>query len=677
MKKSVLAVFLALALLLIGTQTALAADVFKFETRKAEIFEGETFETVLSREGNPAEDGELTYKVTNEKVATVDENGVITAVSKGTTTVKAVLKGEKRSWTAEMTVSVLRAVTKVTLNTTKMNVYQPTDEKVSGLLREETQYDVILIAAGKSMSLNTTCTPETANNRKVTYTSTDEGVVKISGNNMRALQAGECDLTVASVQNPEVTETYHVLVVQPVTKINITSDSKTVNAGEKITLTATCEPDNASITQVTWTSKNEKVATVDENGVVTGVSKGGAAIVATATDGSGRLATFNVTVTQKPTSVTLKETGTFEVVAGRTKQLHYSVLPATANDRTVSWESSDESIATVNSYGVVTGVKRGSCEILVTCNGDVTVQTSIQVDVVQLVTSIKGNPAEVSLEVNTTAQLGWTVEPADASNPAVTFTTSNKNVATVDESGVVTGHKRGTANIYVKATDGSGRTGTIKVTVIQPVQGMNIQYDVYHIQLNGNLNVRAQIQPSDANNKNVHFTIADESIATVKDKGSMGNVRGKKTGNTIVTAVTEDGGFTDTAEIRVADFNRAVVVDDLYLEGQNVRMVFRNRSNFTVDRIYFTVTMYDGNGDPLVCNTDGESNYFTGMYKYEVGPEGVTQHYVFTFENYVQPTTTIGAVTVAITGWRDLEGYTRNIKEDFRPSLSYQRFVQK
>ena len=71
------------------------------------------------------------------------------------------------------------------------------------------------------MELQATCTPSDASNRKVSFTSTDEGILKAGNTSARAMQAGECDLIVASVQNPEVQEIYHVLVTQPVTKVTV------------------------------------------------------------------------------------------------------------------------------------------------------------------------------------------------------------------------------------------------------------------------------------------------------------------------------------------------------------------------------------------------------------------------------------------------------------------------
>ena len=664
-----------LALLLLAAATALGADAFRFETKNVTLFEGESAQPVLIRQGAAAEEGELTFTVGKPNILSLGEDGAVTGLSKGDSLLKATLKIGRKTWTATTMVKVLRAVTKVTLSTGKLQIYDPTHPEISGLLEQEPEGNVILLAAGKSVTLSATCTPADASGKKVTYTSSDEGVLKINGNTAKAQQAGECCLTVSSVQNPEVQEQWHVLVTQPVTKLTVTAPGgKTVAVGDSIALGVEYTPRNATMKAVEWSSKNTDVATVDADGVVTGLRKGTVAIQAKALDGSGKTASATITVAQMPTAIEVRESSVY-VATGQNAYVHASVLPQSANDRNVTFTSTNPAIATVSASGQVRGVRRGECEIIVTARGNSAVTASIPVQVIQKVTNITFTGQPVSLPVRTTAQLTWTVEPADASIQEVTFSSSNRNVATVDENGVVTGYTRGTATITAAATDGSGRRGQVRVTVTQPVEGVSIQYGVYHVQLEGGMNVKAVISPSNANNQNVHFTVGDSGIATVTDKRNIGHVRGWRTGATTITGTTEDGGYSASAEIRVADFNRAVVVDDVYIENEKIRLVFRNRSDFSVDRVYFTVETWDAGGEPLVCNSDGVSASFDGCYRLQLDPDDRTEHYRFDFDNFVQPMEPIGTVRVTITSWRDTEGYTRNIPEDVQPSQTYHRFL--
>ena len=124
----------------------------------------------------------------------------------------------------------------------------------------------------------------------------------------------------------------------------------------------------------------------------------------------------------------------------------------------------------------------------------------------------------------------------------------------------------------------------------------------------------------------------------------------------------------------MADYNRAVVVDDVYLEGENIRLVLRNRSDFPIERVKFIAELWDVDGNPLVCNTDGVSTYFNGAYRLELLPEEWTEHYRFDFDDYVQPTVSIGAVRITVVSWTDFEGYTRDIPEEHRPTQMFRRW---
>lgn len=676
MKKKLIWMLVLTMLMTLTTGAAPAEDVFKFESKEVSVFEGETFELepLLIREGNPAT-GDLSWKSASPKVASVADDGTVTAIKKGSAAITVKMTAGKKTWKANITVNVLRRVTDVTLNTNQLTVYQPTDPQVGEFLAEDTEFPVILLPAGKSADLKVTVTPSDASSKKVTISSSDEGVLKISGTTMKAIQAGKCDLTIASQQNPEVAEIFRVLVTQPVTKVIVTADGKAVRVGETLQLHASCEPGNATITAVTWSSRSPKIAEVNDNGTVTGLKKGSAEIIAKAADGSGKSGAFTVTVEQQPTGITIAES-TLNLVAGKSGQLHATVTPSDANDKSLSWFSSDESIATVNSQGKVTALRRGECTVTAVCNADPDLTASAEINVIQQVTAIRFNDANLSIPVRSGYQLSWTVEPADATIQDVTFSTNNKKVATVDADGYVTAGSRGSAVITAKATDGSNKQAQIKIQVYQPVEGVSIQYPVYHIQKEGQLNVKALIQPSDANNIAVEWSIDDESVATVKGNGkNIGTVRGRKNGTTTLTATTVDGGFTATAEIRVADFNRAVVVDDVYLEKEQIRLVFRNRERFAVSKVYFKVECYSVTGDPIMCNTDGKSSSFTGYYDLELLPDECTEHYRFTFDNYVRPVDPICGMNVYITGWKDTEGYTRNIPEEAWPMRGFYRYL--
>lgn len=656
---------------------AMAANVFLFTTKSVQLFEGQTYQTEVRREGNYDGDGEVVYAATKTNVATVSEDGIITAVGKGTTEVTAsLMRNGKRVGQTKMTVQVLRAVQKVTLNTVKLSVYDPDYPSVASLLKAPTENQVLVIPAGTAVPLAATCTPEDASSKKITYTTSDAGVARISGTSLKAVQRGECDLTVQSAQNPEVTETFRVLVIQPVKKITIDAGDKKVAAGSRMELDAICAPDNASITEVTWSSKNPNIATVDESGMVTGVKKGTASIVATAADGSKVTGTVMITVTQPVTSINITQAD-IPVVVGRTAQAKIQVLPAEANDKTVTWSTSDTSIATVRN-GQITGVKAGICTVTCTSNSNPEVSATATVTVSQLVTKIVNvnDPSELTLKTGESGQLKWSVQPDDATNKGLTFKSQAPKVATVDANGVVTAVGRGVATITATAQDASKRQGNIKVTVIQPVTGVSMQRDLYYVQRGGASNVRAVVQPKNANNQKVIWSSADDRIASVRSNGTItGLVSGITSGMTTVYAYTDDGGFTASTQIRVGDFNEAVMVESLEVNANNeIRIVLRNMSQeLTLENVHYKIECFDYDGNPMICNQDGESTFFEGDYPFVLNPYERTTHGAFRFRNYVIDQS-LGSVVLTILNWKDSDGYTWYIPEDDQIRTMWTRY---
>lgn len=184
-------------------------------------------------------------------------------------------------------------------------------------------------------------------------------------------------------------------VVKP-TRIEISGTTE-VEVDKTIQLTAKVKPDNTTDKTVTWTSSNTSRATVDTNGNVRGIKEGTVRITAKCGDKSSYI---NINVKAKPvinvTSLTL--TGENQVEVGKTIQLTATVRPNNATDKTVTWNSSDTRIATVNNNGVVKGEKEGTVTITARCNG-VSPQT-LTITVKKSKVSLKDKPAVKVKEVD-------------------------------------------------------------------------------------------------------------------------------------------------------------------------------------------------------------------------------------------------------------------------------------
>ena len=253
----------------------------------------------------------------------------------------------------------------------------------------------------------------------------------------------------------------------PVTGVTLDQTTLTKTAGDPaVTLHETVLPSNATNKAVTWTTSSAAVATVTA-GVVNFTGAGTATITVTTADG-GKTATCAVTVTAATvpvSSVSLDQTNLTKNAGDPAVTLTATVLPGNATNPAVSWSTSNASVATVTN-GVVSFTGAGTATITVTttdggktatCAVTVTAATvpvsSVSLDQTNL-TKTAGDPA-----VTLTA----TVLPGNATNPAVSWSTSNASVAIVTN-GVVNFTGAGTATITVTTADG-GKTATCAVTV--------------------------------------------------------------------------------------------------------------------------------------------------------------------------------------------------------------------
>lgn len=226
----------------------------------------------------------------------------------------------------------------------------------------------------------------------------------------------------------------------------------------------------------------------------------------------------------------------------------YNVLPENVYNKNVSFESADTSIATVDANGVVTGVSVGETVITVTTeDGGFTGTCTVNV-FNRAVAGVTLEPAEAEIVAGSSTRLSATVFPKDASNKNVIYSVDNENILSVEQNGKVTGLSAGTATVTVTTEDG-GFTASAEITVLSgAVTGVSISPKSAVVGAGDTVRFTAEIQPSNAANKNLSWSVSDEAIASVDGQG---NVTGLSQGTATVTVTTADGGFTASAEITV------------------------------------------------------------------------------------------------------------------------------
>ena len=297
----------------------------------------------------------------------------------------------------------------------------------------------------------------------VTWKSSNSSVATISASGrVQAVAAGTAVITAAhkgSGKTAKCTVTVTEAKI-PVSKVTLNTNAIKWPVGRSGSFTATVLPSNATNKAVAWKSSNTKVATVSSTGKLTAVAPGTATITCTAQDGSGKYATCKVTVKSNTevSNITLSATATSIYINNHA----YIKATTTPAGKAVTYASSNTSVATVSSKGVVTGKSAGSAVITVKDSAGAVKKT-----ITIRVTAAPGGYVNLS---NTTASV-----PVSKSfylksyTSGTTWTTSDPSVATISSQGYLLAKKEGVAIITAKAS-GKVRTCAVTVTQAAPVR---------------------------------------------------------------------------------------------------------------------------------------------------------------------------------------------------------------
>ena len=313
---------------------------------------------------------------------------------------------------------------------------------------------------GETDRLMATVNPYNATDKSLYWYSSDPLVAAVNANGTVQARGKGVAVVTAETQVGGLKATCAVTVAIRAAGVRLNKTQLALGVGEAEALTAEVIPSQAANQRVSWSTNNPAVATVSD-GLVTGVAAGAATITVTTQDGN-KTATCAVTVANIAVSSMSLNRQTMSLPIGSQEQLTHTILPANATNKSVSWSTSDASIATV-SNGTVRGVAAGSATIIVTTSdGGKTATCAVTVNTVS-VTGVSLNKTTANITVGGTETLTATVAPSNATNKSITWSTSNASIATVSN-GLVTGVSAGTANITVTTLDGN-KTASCVVTV--------------------------------------------------------------------------------------------------------------------------------------------------------------------------------------------------------------------
>ena len=344
------------------------------------IVVGQTLQLYANIQPSNAADQSVTWQSSDPDVASIDGNGLVTAHATGQTTITVQTNDKGYTATTRITVADPVRVTGVSLSCG--------DPQPVG-----TQGSPKALAQGTSLQLTASIQPENATNRGLTWSVSDPEVLQVTDyGKVYAAGSGSAKVTVTTADG-KYTADFWINVPDkdyPVRGVSLNYNAATIYMGEAgVKLEAAVSPSYATNPSVTWSSDNEAVARVDQNGQVTPVSEGYATITVTAQENSAMRATCRISVQSQRTRVTgiSFAQATMDVGLYGTITLQPVIAPADATDQTVSWTSSNTTVATVSRTGVVTALNIGQATITAT-------------------TQDGGFEAEITIYVSSTASVG-------------------------------------------------------------------------------------------------------------------------------------------------------------------------------------------------------------------------------------------------------------------------------
>lgn len=418
-----------------------------------------------------AYDKTILWTSENKDIATVDENGMITTVGKGTTYIyaKCLSGGYGRDGAGTPAVGMIKVV--VGGDTLSLSMTPERSE----------------VYPGESVTYKATLAPDTAFEGNVTYESDnafvtidETGVATVAENATAGLATITATMTMADGKTTYTAQSL-LYIKTPVNSVKFEKEKMTIYLDEDYNL-APIFNEGLSIpsdTSITWSIKDPSIVTVDSYGKMHAAKLGTTWVYATTYN--GKRAEILVKVIAAPKEIKLNKEE-ITCYTGNVQNISYTFNPTYTTETGVTWTTSDSKVAYYDTYtNKIIPVGGGTCYITVTANDKHfgVVSDKVKVTVRQKPTGIVMKDSKLSKKVGNMFKMNATVLPANAFNTAVYWTSTNPAIASVDEFGVVTCHKKGRATII--AITGNGYTAKCKVKVTGKAKKKGVMYGITNV----------------------------------------------------------------------------------------------------------------------------------------------------------------------------------------------------
>ena len=496
---------------------------------------------VVTLEPENVTNSTITWTSSDENIANVDGMGQIWPRNLGSTLITAT------------TVNGLTA-------TCELTVGDHAVEYPTGIILSQSNI-VMYLDETQGTMLSYSLEPGGVTESNVIWASADESIAYVDAYGWVIPRGvGSTVITATTVNGLEAT--CYVIVEAPREKlpesITFGFSSASMNVGEQLQLQVMVEPAEASAAIMTWTSSDPNVASVDENGVVTGHYPGYTQIVATTVN--GLMATCDLMVkamTLEPQEIhlNLSDAG---LNISETLQLVATVGPEYATDQSVTWTSSDESVAVVDANGLVTPANVGQTVIYArTVNGleAMCLVTVFSGDEMPAVESMKMSIVQAIMNVGSTLRLYVQTTPAEAIGCALTWTSSNPQIASVDGLGNVSALNIGETIITARADNGVEARCLLMVgkDVMLP-EWIILDYNSLNLMTGESRQLIPTLGQATDEFSQVYWRSSNNKIATIDDSG---HITANTPGIALMTATTVNG-HEATCMVYVASTDVAV-----------------------------------------------------------------------------------------------------------------------
>ncbi|NLJ95915.1 MAG: hypothetical protein GX321_02075 [Clostridiales bacterium] len=500
-------------------------DTVALDEKETTIYVGQTKRLNYSVLPINASRNAVTWSSTNPSVASVDATGRVSAKQVGQAVI--ILKSLDGGHSAYCTVTVRQIAEGIKFAQTEL-------ELTTGQVHE-IEYNLI---------------PNNATDANVVWESSDTKVIMVNEKGEVTAKGPGVAFVIARTEAGGMSYV-KVTVKQPVEGLLLNFSEKTIYTGDSFEIKVSVSPSEASNLGVDWKSSNPSIATVSNTGEVVGLTAGTTIITVTTKDG-GYNASCIVTVRKRISSMELNHES-YRLGVGKSFTLSVLVDNEVATDLKFNWSSSNEDVATVNKNGKVTGHELGFAIITARATDGSGEVASCEVEVVRPVSRVTLDKSFLSMLVGETKELKATIEPKNATYKGAIWTSSDNNIAMIDEDGFITALEAGTVTITASAQDNSGKKAICYVTVNKRVPATAVILSEKEIVMTQGeqRTVRPVLNPVNSTD-GLTWSTDNSSVASVDE--STGRIRARATGTAYITAMTDSGKIA-TIKIIVIGLN--------------------------------------------------------------------------------------------------------------------------